>query len=324
LQVDLCKVADSGWRKYGPGMLYTYITSFLLRMQRLVNESADLDLEAISGDGAHTPYSLNEFHDLLAEEYGSVLTNGDSTQKAVVYHTTPSKRIRHVGWYHVFDYNSHPIASIPDPLQQNVPEVAQRPTDCFWSVICSTFVDGLQISIGHVLVGKLLLTHFPNVLQTGTITQNEMLQLHKKDISNFHTLEYLFPDYKWLQTFVKNCLVRTLKWKFLLTPSHPEREVILQKKEICSNFQMECIDEGLDPELQQTIQDAINERKLESLISTGSRGMNSDYILFLHGLRISYHEMCAVLCSRGMKGRAATSEIKKRWFSEDYILPDNI
>jgi hypothetical protein len=328
-QVDLSMVADSGWRKYGPGMLYKYITSFLLQMQRLVNESADSNLEEISGDGGHAPYSINEFHDTLAKEYGRVLTNEDSTQSAVVYHTTPSRRNRNVGWYHVFEYNSHPIATIPDPIQ-NQPEVEQStraPPDCFWGDICTADVDGERISIAHILIGKLILTHFfPIINQKGkTLSKPDVEQLYQKKIGNNLTLDFLFPDFQRFQTFLKNCFRNNLTWKLLPFQSDtPNLESQQHRKEICSNFQMECIDEGLDPELEDNIQQAINEKKLPRLISLGSRGMNSDYILFFHGLHIYYTQQCAELCCEGRGGRQATSDLKKLWFNEGYVLPDSI
>jgi hypothetical protein len=327
-QVDLSMVADSGWRKYGPGMLYKYITDFLLQMQRLLNESADFDLEEISGDGGHAPYSLNEFHDFLAKEYGRVLTNEDSTQNAVVYHTTVSRRNRNVGWYHVFEYNSHPIATIPDPIQ-NQPEVEEStraPPDCFWWDICSTHVNGLRISVAHVLVGKLILTHFPKILQDKiSLSPKDIKQLQTKKISNNLTLQYLFPDSRHFHDFVRNCLRSTLKWKLLPFDSNlPDFHELELKKEICSNFQMECSDEGLDQALELNIQEAINERKLPRIISVGSRGMNSDYILFLQSLHLCYKEQCAELCSQGIGSRQASSDIKKQWLNENYEIPDSI
>ncbi len=326
-QQDLSMVADSGWSKYGPRLLYQYITSFLCRMQRLVNESADLDLEAISGDGGLSPYSLNEFHDLLAKEYGSVLTNGDSTQKAVVYHTTPAKRIRNVGWYHVFEYNCHPIATIPDPIQNQMEVAPKSPNstaDRFWCNICSTYADGFSLSIGHVLLGKLILTHFPDVLQNGYISAVKVQELQKKNISNDYTLEFLFPDFRQFAGYVRNCVKKTLKWRFLSQTSGSEKHILLRKKEICSNFQMECTDEGLNADLQDAIQHAINERNLRTLISVGFQGMNSEYILFLHGLHIFFIQQRAVLCRTGMKTQEATAHLRKLWFSEDYVLPDSI
>jgi hypothetical protein len=138
-------------------------------------------------------------------------------------------------------------------------------------------------------------------------------------------LDFLFPDFQRFQIFVRNCLRNTLKW--YLHPFQygiPDYESQVRRIEICSNFQMECIDEGLDPVLEENIHFAINEKKLPRLISLGSRGMNSDYILFFHGLHIYYTQQCAELCCEGRSGRKATSDLKKLWFNEGYVLPDSI
>jgi hypothetical protein len=117
----------------------------------------------------------------------------------------------------------------------------------------------------------------------------------------------------------------TLKWKLLPFDSNlPDFHELELKKEICSNFQMECSDEGLDQALELNIQEAINERKLPRIISLGSRGMNSDYILFLQSLHLCYKEQCAELCSQGISGRQASSDIKKQWLNENYEIPDSI
>jgi hypothetical protein len=117
----------------------------------------------------------------------------------------------------------------------------------------------------------------------------------------------------------------TLKWKLLPFDSNlPDFHELELKKEICSNFQMECSDEGLDQALELNIQEAINERKLPRIISLGSRGMNSDYILFLQSLHLCYKEQCAELCSQGIGSRQASSDIKKQWLNENYEIPDSI
>lgn len=330
VEEDWSTVVDSGWRKYGPRRLYNYITDFLRQMQRLVNESDD-SAPISQGNLDHAPFSLNEFHHFLAQQYGKVLTSGDSTQTPVVYHTTHSKRNRNIGWYHSFEYDSSPMETIPDP-SQNQPEVVQGtkpPPDRFWCDICSTDTDGYHMSIGHILVGKLVLTHFPQLVgRQGSISAREIRELHKTRISNEHTLEYLFPDARRFATFVKNCLSKTLKWR--LHPFEPsdasENQKLQHKYEVCSKFQIECTPGGLDPELAGAIQSALNERKLKNILSVGWQGVNTECIFFLHGLHIFYQQECAGLCERneGMSSQKAASELQKLWGSENYVLNDSI
>jgi hypothetical protein len=120
IRQEFASLGDAGWRLYEPGLFYEHIlNTFLLPMRRLVVESNELDLEAITGTRGYEPYSTEEFHDLFAEAYEHVLTNGDPSKNAVVFHTTRSKRIRkdNIGWYHPFKYNRHGIGNIPDIIQ---------------------------------------------------------------------------------------------------------------------------------------------------------------------------------------------------------------
>jgi len=316
---------DRGWRNYGPAMLYKYMTSFLLRMQSFINESADSDSR--SSDIGDAPYSLNEFHRLFAEEYGSVITDGDVTQKAVVYHTTPSKRTRNVGWYHVFEYNSNPIDTRPDP-EQNSPALARSTTrDDFWCGICTAVGDSVSICIGHVLVGKLVLTHFPDILGSSKLLGIENIRsLHGMKISKEHKMEVLFPDFDRFKDFVKNCLKKTLKWNkhpFAIGFSDAARQKLLCQYELCSNFEIENSDGSLDPALQQSIATALSQRNLESILSTGLRGMNSDYIDFLLELRVYYDQQYLALCANdeNLSSQKATILLRNNWMKADFFLP---
>jgi hypothetical protein len=330
-------VKDAAWKNYVPGLSYEYIvTSFLLPMEKLFNKTPNLDLEGIiSGDRGHVPYSLEEFHDLFAEQYEMVLTNGDSTQKAVVFHTTTSKRNRNVGWYHVYEYNRHPIADIPDPIQDpqhNAQVRRNQKPDCFWTGICTPLVDYFSMSIGHILVGKLVLKHFPNVLGSSyasLLKDEEIRMLHGKQISNSYTLEYLFPDYKQFRTFVRNCLKKTLKWHlFPFTTTSDVQDSFRLKcmHVICSQLQLECFEGGLDLTLVETIEASIVGRKLGNLLLVGCTAMNSNYILFLKGLHTFYLQWCAELCglNPGWSTQAATKELRKQWFDKAYLLPESL
>jgi hypothetical protein len=348
---DLGTLNDAGWRKYVPGLGYDHIiSSFLLPMHRLVVESTDLDLQAISGNRGFAPYSVEEFHDIFAEQFERVLTNGNESQRALVFHTTPSYRTRNVGWYHPFGYHRHTIANIPDPLQNAALATdANTYADCFWTGLCKVTVivtlaapdNGVpqanrndhvvNMSIGHILVGKMILKHFGSLLGTrGVIlSRKDVKKMHVMKISTNHTLKDLWPDYQRFYNFVRNCMRSNLKWDLhpFTSGSLNENQRIQQrcKFQLCSDYKIQGVEEGLSEQLGESINMAITDRKLDPILEVGAKGMNSQYVNFLLGLRDLYDERCAELC--GVGGRSCqrvTSDLCSLWRNGVNILPESM
>jgi hypothetical protein len=241
-------MTGSGWLTYVPRLVYEYIImSFLIPMQNYLREApADFDVDLISSqDGGDAPYSLKEFQKCFAEEYSHFLTNGDPSKRAVVFHTTATRRRKRAffGWFHVFDPKVHSIPIVSDPVQI-VEQGTQghRIPNHFWPVICNaTFhvtvtvaMNGdtmkdvlLEMSIGHIIVGKMLLIDHEEKKKTNN-DQKDILgkrasfdvalatTMHDMVICNWVRMKDLWPDLNKFREYVKNCWKKTLNWQ-----SHP-------------------------------------------------------------------------------------------------------
>lgn len=213
---------DGGWKTYVPRLLYEHIVSdFIQPMQRHLENATNVNMESIRSNRGKEPYSLEEFHDIIAHEYDYVLTSANPSEKAIVYHTTPSNRNRNVGWYHVYEYHMLTVETIPDPVANEAHQEQRTATyrDYFWTGLCSLDLFSndvsVRISVGHLLVGKLVLTMFPSgdgPLKS-SLSVPERRQLYSAQISEDHTMSDLWPNFDQFVNFVKNCLQKTLKWK---------------------------------------------------------------------------------------------------------------
>lgn len=346
-------LTDAGWRSYVPCWVYEYIVkSFLLPMSRLFQESDNEVLLSQRNPRGHLPFSLDEFHDIIAEEYVKFLNNGDMTKRAIVYHTTPSKRNRNVGWYHKFEYSSHPIPIIPDPQQQNQ-ESAQtnkKQPDYFWPGLCKivvsvpvpapTGVAGVEVaqgninvyltmSVGHILIGKMVVTHFPNVLGTMKAMLghgNDLKRLYDMKITNDHSVADLWPKYDHFVHYVKNCMKKTLKWElYPFTSDSLSQEARLQllaKYEVCRRYKVEGNQDVIEQQLLDEIRNAMTARKLIPLLTLGSQVMNCDLALFLIAIREYNDQKCAQLCTITNSSQKVTSSIRKEWTKHDGVIPE--
>jgi len=347
-QDDLHSLKDHGWRTYVPGLAYQHIvTTFVVPMRQRVVESPRWDVRAILGTHGFPPWSLEEFHDVIGSQYESMLKNGDPNPalKAVVYHTTVSSRNRRPGWYHVFEYNRHTIFDIPNLVEkaESQTELKKKPADYFWPGLCkirvtvplSSPTDGvsvgasgrdLDISIGHILIGKVFLTYYQSLLGTPKVilSPNDLKALHVKKISTIHSLSDLWPDFIQFSNFVKNCMKKTFKWQY-----HPfdglkeEEQVVLQfKYEMCVSYQMEGISGVFNDNLKQQMNQAISTRMLTPILVVGRQGMNSQYVDFLLELRVFYDKEISEKCNERCSSQKVTSMLQKRLSKEGELLPE--
>ena len=356
-------MTGSGWLTYVPRLVYEYIiTSFLLPMQNYLREAPDdLDLDSISSqDGGHAPYSLKEFQKCFAEEYSYLLTNGDPSKRAVVFHTTSTRRRKRVflGWFHVFDPNVHAIPIVSD-LVHVVDQVTQsrRYPNHFWPVICNaTFpvtvtvpmngdtttvpMNGdstrdvlLEMSIGHIIVGKMLLIAHGEKKKTKN-DQKDVLgtkasfdvslvtTMHGMVICNRVKMKDLWPDLNKFKEYVKNCWKKTLNWQ-----SHPfegdglsedERWKLLARYQICDNYQIEMFDGGLEDALKDSISLAMEGRHFMTILQVLTRGLNYDLSYVLMSLQNHYDLECQRLCNsptEKITSHAVAKNLFEKWQS---------
>jgi hypothetical protein len=337
---SMSPIRDAGWKTYVPRLLYEHIvTTLILPMQRLLENATDVDIQSITGVRGYGPYTLEEFHDIIALQYQCMLTNGDTSQKAIVYHTTLSNRNRNVGWYHIYEYNMHPIEVVPDPIQNEGNGEQRSFGDYFWSGICyhddMVNIPGrelpacVRLSIGHILVGKLVLTHYGHHLgrMESRLTVEEVTFLHGHRISEHHTMKDLWPDSKQFSDFVKNCMKNTLKWeKYPFTNvsglSGKQRSELIAKHEVCHRYKVHGIDQGIDDQLKESITAAMMEKKFLPLLDLASKGMNSEIAFFLMATHDFLNEQCVQLCNEAMSSQKVASDLRKLWCGQNYILSD--
>jgi hypothetical protein len=343
-QDDLHSLKDHGWRTYVPGLAYQYIvTTFVVPMRKRVEESPNLDVGSILGTNGFPPWSLEEFHDVIGSQYEFFLKNGDPNPalKAVVYHTTVSSRNRRPGWYHVFEYNAHTIADIPNMVENaDTQTELKKPADYFWPGLCKFRVTvplsdaawagasgrDLDISIGHILIGKMILTYYESLLGTPKVilSPNELKTLHVKKISTNHSLLDLWPDFIQFSNFVRNCMKNTFKWQV-----HPfdglkeeERIVLDFKYQMCVSYQIEGISGVVNDQLKQEMNQAISNRMLTPILVVGGQGMNSQYVKFLLELRVLYDKEISEKCNERCSSQKVTSILKKRLSKKGELLPE--
>lgn len=330
-----------------PGLAYQHIvTTFVVPMTKRVEESRHLDVGAILGPRGFPPWSLEEFHDVIGFQYDSFLKNGDPNPslKAVVYHTTVSSRNRRPGWYHVFEYNAHTIFDIPTLVENaDTQTELKKPADYFWPGLCKIRVTvplssppdvaslgarvrDIDISIGHLLIGKMILTYYQSLLGTPKVilSPNELKTLHGKKISTHHSLHDLWPDFIQFSNFVKNCMKNTFKWQ-----EHPfdrlkeeERMVLEFKYQMCVSYQIEGISSGFNDQLKQQMNQEISSRMLNPILVVGGQGLNSQYVDFLLELRVFYEKEISQNCNERCSSQKVTSILKKRLSKEGELLPE--
>jgi hypothetical protein len=102
----------------------------------------------------------------------------------------------------------------------------------------------------------------------------------------------LFPDYKSFQEFVKNCEKKVLqlrKYPYDDCINEDDRLKNLKKVQLCQNFQLGGVDDGVDEELKENITLTLRQGKLLPILSVGVSGMNEEYIEFMMKLRNMYN-----------------------------------
>ena len=323
----MVSVADAGkgWKNDVTMHLYRFIVfSFLNPVKDLVQTSTAVEGHAEIYPSCFPPFSVQEFNDIIGEEYGLFVTNGDARQIPIVFHTTASNRNRYLGAYHEFHYSGGDLPSVPIPnvaqTQRNQrlqdPDNKQGRTypDNFWSSVCKTwhtFKPGEQnregkregmpqkisfeISIKVVLMGHLFLTKCPGLLGGKSYPGTNMNRaVFEAQITANHTMGELFRDYKTFQNYVKNCersvlQLRNYPYVDLINNNEHERLTCLEKVKLCENFQLGgANDDGVDEELKEKISQSLREGKLLPILNVGLLGMNDEYIEFMIKLENIY------------------------------------
>jgi hypothetical protein len=300
-------------------------------MGQLAIQSPDLMTDEVLGDGPYGPWTIEEFHGAFGFQYDLFLTNNLLGLRPVVYHTTVSNRNRNPGWYWEFKYNKRSIEEIAEPVAtQDTSAEVKQPADYFWATLCEVKItdeerNSVSISIGHILVGKMILTHFKDLLGTNNVVLSPILmkQLYEKKISENHTLMDLWPDFDKFTNFVRSAMRKTFQWK-----SHPFSAMnkilqtkFLQKHQICHLYQIEGIGQGVDDELEEQIDLVLKERKLMPILKVGALAMNSQYVDFLFELRELYDREIALKCNEQTGSQKVASALRKELCKAGVVLP---
>jgi hypothetical protein len=303
-----------GWLNDVPMHLYGFIVeSFLYVMQGVIGASLNYNAAEFTGEDGYAPFSVAEFNDIIGSTYTEFVTNGDSREKPIVFHTTQSNRNRNIGWYHVFVYNSREVPTIPLPSHgpSHARRIAAGPNigrsfrDDFWSGLCRAhhIPGGFQISLKAVLVGHLLVTNYLGMLGGGAnfrLTADMIKDLYNKEITPDHHLKDLVGDWTPFLQFVKNLLKAKATLNFRDYPEYigmqdRRKNDYLEKVRVCQQFQLDGgSGDGVDGELEESISSVIRSGKLVDILNVGIEGMNAEYVRFL----INLQERYAVLCEQ--------------------------
>lgn len=344
-------LAKSGWLTYAPRLIYEFIVVALAQMEEGVR---DLQLdEGVNVDGIMCPllrlfpYSLEEFNAVFADEYCNVLTNGDPSKRAIVFHTTPTRRRRSnfLGWYHLFDPKLRSIPVGPDPVQIAEQATPKHPNK-FWPVICLVSMDvsvvladhstrdvRVEMSVGHIIVGKMMLVAHDEMKKTNNYQKNIsgpkstldaalVRTMHGLTISNGVKMNDLWPDFRKFREYVKNCWNKTLN-----LPSYPfsgdgfkedDRLKFLARYLLCKNYQIETIDDGLDDSLKDSIMSALEGRDLDTILQNSMKGLNFHMASFLLSMQHEYYLECNRRCNHPTEKVTSTSvaqDLHTKWRS---------
>jgi hypothetical protein len=160
------------------------------------------------------------------------------------------------------------------------------------------------------------------------ITPDEVKKLHVMKITNSHTFKHLWPDLKQFSIFLRKCLNKTLKWSLYPFSNEglalSERTKLSRLYDICLNFQLEGVANGVDEDLVERIGITIRGRKLIPILEIASSGITSEYVDFLSGLHDFYNEKCAEEENGDIGGQKLTSNLWKLWSNDEFILPDRL
>jgi hypothetical protein len=301
-----------GWMNDVPLHVYEHIVkSFLFIMQDLIASSPNFNAAEFTGEDGYAPFSVAELNDAIGQVYVDFVTNGVTSEKALVWHTTPSSRNRHLGHYHVYQFNRSEVPSIPIP---NVPTNARLEAagskkgrsfpDSFWSALCSTKeIPGLScvMTLKSILVGHLLVTNYPGLVGDPNFQlQAPMVKdLYEMNITADHKLKDIGGTWKKFLEFLKN--LRKPPKPPLNFQDYPEyigmtareKEACLEKVRLCQDFQLEGESgDGVDDVLEERISRVIRSGKLLDIVRVGVSGMNAEYVTFLVNLQERYEVLC--------------------------------
>jgi hypothetical protein len=306
-------MADSGskgWINDVTKKVYEHIVDrFLYVIQDLIAECPNYDVELFTGESGYAPYSVAEFNDITARCYVDFVTNGDLGEKSIIFHTTQSNRNRYLGHYHVFQYNSSEISSIPMPTVALHPRLELAGSkkkgrsfpDVFWSRLCKAYhEDGsFCISLRAVLVGHVLVKMYRDILGGGRKVDGELMKaIFDYQITADHKTKEFFVNWNSFREFIRNLLRSTGQLNFKDYPEYtgmnqPQKSEHLKKVHLCRNFQLEGVDgNGVNEDLEERISCVIRIGKLCDILNVGLVGMNSQYIEFLLTLQKKYERLC--------------------------------
>jgi hypothetical protein len=307
-------------------MLYQHICVQLLGAMR---ERHDY----VRGDGIHEAFSINEWNDAVGKAYVPFFTDGDESERAIVYHTTRLKRNRCIGVYFIYEYHPNQLPSIPLPLADVAmvsTQVDRRSCpDVFWSALCQVQCASptFKINLRTVLVGSLLLKLEPQLLAPGiaTLSQPLKMRLHRMQITVDRTLSDLVPNYNTLHDCVKNS---KKIWLFERHPftnfqaNHKKKQMkILQ---LCQCFKIEGEEEGVGDPLDAMISHVIRQGKLLPILDIGLKGMNGEYVEFLLKLQSHYEIAVQEKCQEqgsNFSPRKVAQSLANEWRKHDFALP---
>jgi hypothetical protein len=351
--------SDSGWKSDIPAILYQHIVGTLLNdMQKRLSNDPNLNVEEITGESGHSPFSIEEWHDVIGEVYVEFVTNGDPNEQAIVYRTTATKRNRYLGQYCTFNHHPNPILTVPvhnrrAPVVSPEDDKKGRTNPSrFWSSLCVvkhrfSMSDGtvkqFNISLSAVLVGSLLLKLEPKLFCDGstpnddgtvntkvlvTVSAEHIKTIYGSQITPEHRVSDLFPNFNHFKDFVKNTEKNV--WKFKQSPFGGMKEVEkiqqMERVSVCLNLKIDPNSDVITAEIDATTKRVIQERKLLPILHQGLLAMNSRYVHFLMSLRIMYDLAILGNCkeegegSTTMTHRKASEEVATLWRQHDFVL----
>jgi hypothetical protein len=351
--------SESGWRNDIPALLYQHIVATLLNvMQKRISDEPGFNVEEITGESGHSPFSIEEWHDVIGEVYVKFVTNGDPNEQAIVYRTTATKRNRYLGQYCTFNHHPNPILTVPvhnrrAPVVSPEDDKKGRTNPSrFWSSLCVvkhrfSMSDGtvkqFNISLSAVLVGSLLLKLEPKLFCDGstpnddgtvntkvsvTVSAEHIKTIYGSQITPEHRVSDLFPNFNHFKDFVKNTEKNV--WKFKQSPFGGMKEVEkiqqMERVSVCLNFKIDPNSDVITAEIDATTKRVIQERKLLPILHQGLLAMNSRYVHFLMSLRVMYDLAILGNCkeegegSTTMTHRKASEEVATLWRQHDFVL----
>lgn len=78
-----------GWKNDVPRHVYAHIVeSFLFVMQAEIEATPNYNAQQYTGPAGYAPFSVEEFNDIIAASYVHFVTNGEESEKPIVFHTT--------------------------------------------------------------------------------------------------------------------------------------------------------------------------------------------------------------------------------------------